>query len=104
MTQREQFEAWLDQRRADFPLQSPTLFEAWQAAQAAQAAMTPPESTLVALARRCLWIAYCWNDHNFEKPAHRYAQIEAEQHGIIDLDAANVWIAAAPQPKEQRLE
>lgn len=52
------------------------------------------DSTLEALARRCLWIAYCWNDHNFEDAAHTYARKEAEEHGIHTFEQANRWITA----------
>ena len=65
----------------------------------------PPESTLIALARRCLWIAYVWNDHNFEA-AHKCAKEEAEKHGITSIEDANCWIDAhpprAPLTEEQK--
>lgn len=43
------------------------------------------------LARRLLWIAYCWNDHNFDAP-HLEARKTAQQHGIHTLDQANEWL------------
>lgn len=49
---------------------------------------------LIALARRCLWIAYCWNDHNFE-PANTYARTEAEKLGIQSFEHANEWLDKA---------
>ena len=63
---------------------------AWQRAQGAV-----PEPVRDALARRCLWLAFCWNDHNFG-PAHEEARKEALKHGIDSFDAANEWLAAAP--------
>lgn len=57
-----------------------------------------PENVRDELARRCLWLAFCWNDHNFEA-AHICARKEAEKHGIASFDEANAWLAAAaPQP------
>lgn len=51
--------------------------------------------TLRALARRTLWVAYCWNDHNFG-PAHKYARKAAGQAGINDFDQANAWLESLP--------
>lgn len=59
-----------------------------------------PESTLMALARRCLWIAYVWNAHNFEA-AYKYAREEAQAHGIKSFDDANTWLTS--QPKREPL-
>lgn len=50
-----------------------------------------PKDVLHALARRCLWIAYCWNDHNFEE-AYKYARRDAEACGIKSFEDANHWI------------
>jgi hypothetical protein len=44
-----------------------------------------------AMARRLLWIAFVWNDHNFG-PAHEEARSEARRHGITSLDDANAWL------------
>jgi len=56
------------------------------------------ESTLLALARRCLWIAYVWNDHNFVEAAHKYAKQEAERHGIKSFEQSNDWLRShSPQ-------
>ncbi len=55
-----------------------------------------PEKARDALARRCLWIAYVWNDHNF-RDAYEYAREEAESHGITSFDEANEWLEAKPQ-------
>lgn len=64
----------------------------------------PVQTTLEALARQCLWIAYAWNDHNFED-AFTYARKTAQQHGIKDFDEANEWLAAQPvQPAQQTKE
>lgn len=59
-----------------------------------------PEPVRDALARRCLWLAFCWNDHNFG-PAHEEARKEALKHGIDSFDAANEWLAAAPSAGSQ---
>lgn len=45
------------------------------------------------LARRTLWIAYCWNDHNFEA-AHLQARKEAEAAGIHTFEEANAFLAS----------
>lgn len=70
-------------------------------------ALVQPEPSetnpMQALARRCLWIAYCWNDHNF-KSAHLYARREAEAHGIRSFEDANRWLAAAPVPSPEPRE
>jgi len=44
-----------------------------------------------AMARRLLWLAFCWNDHNFDE-AHIEARREAEKHGIRSFDEANAWL------------
>jgi hypothetical protein len=61
------------------------------------AASDVPCSVRDALARRCLWLAFCWNDHNFG-PAHKVARKEALQHGITSFDEANEWLSTAPAP------
>ena len=68
---------------------------AWQRAQGA----VVPEPVRDALARRCLWLAFCWNDHNFG-PAHEEARKEALKHGIDSFDAANEWLASTGQEVE----
>ena len=55
-----------------------------------------PEKARDALAWRCLWIAYVWNDHNF-LGAYKYAREEAESHGITSFDEATEWLEAQPQ-------
>jgi hypothetical protein len=66
--------------------------------QAAQtAAQEPSGEALHDLARRCLWIAYCWNDHNFEHP-QQYARNTAKLHGISSFEDAQAWLAAPPLP------
>ena len=60
-----------------------------------------PEPVRDAMARRCLWLAFCWNDHNFG-PAHEEARKEALKHGIDSFDAANEWLAAAPSAGSQK--
>lgn len=49
------------------------------------------QTALIELARRCLWLAFCWNDHNFG-PAHEQARKEAAKHGIGSMDEANVFL------------
>lgn len=44
------------------------------------------------MARRLLWLAFVWNDHNFEE-AHIEARREAEAHGITTLEQANEWLS-----------
>lgn len=66
-----------------------------RAALATQPAVPSQDAVTVALARRLLWIAYVWNDHNFDY-AHREARREAEKHGITNLDEANAWLAGQP--------
>lgn len=44
------------------------------------------------MARRLLWLAFVWNDHNFEE-AHIEARREAEAHGITTLKQANEWLS-----------
>lgn len=53
---------------------------------------------LESLARRLLWLAFCWNDHNFDA-AHKCAREEAARHGITDLDKANDWLSGRDLPE-----
>lgn len=78
-----------------------SLLAAAPATPAAQGAV--PEPVRDALARRCLWLAFCWNDHNFG-PAHEEARKEALKHGIDSFDAENEWLAAAPAHPAERKE
>ena len=57
------------------------------------APLAAPEGTYE-LARRCLWIAFTWNDHNFQAP-WKYARDEAAKFGITNIDQANAWIDKA---------
>ncbi len=43
------------------------------------------------LARRTAWIAYVWNDHNFED-AYIEARRECKEHGIDSFEAANDYL------------
>lgn len=47
------------------------------------------------LARGLLWLAFVWNDHNFEA-AHKEARRIAERAGIRSFEDANAWLEAAP--------
>jgi hypothetical protein len=51
-----------------------------------------------AMARRLLWLAFCWNDHNFGA-AHEEARKEAALHGITSFEQANAWLATQPPPQ-----
>ena len=54
-----------------------------------------PPSVQANLARGLLWLAFVWNDHNFEA-AHKEARRIAERAGIRSLEDANAWLEAAP--------
>jgi dihydrofolate reductase (trimethoprim resistance protein) len=69
--------------------------------------MTQNEATdaaidrVIDLARRTLWIAWNWNDHNF-KGAHTYARETAIENGINSFEEANEFletIRAALKPE-----
>ena len=100
--ERAGFEAWLGVKPCgaahDLAYEAFKAGAAWQRAQGAV-----PEPVRDALARRCLWLAFCWNDHNFG-PAHEEARKEALKHGIDSFDAANEWLAAAPAHPAERQE
>lgn len=51
--------------------------------------------TTLKLARRLLWIAFCWNDHNFDD-AHIEARRTAEECGLKSFEQANEWLATQP--------
>lgn len=42
-------------------------------------------------AYRLLWLAFVWNDHNFE-PAHTAARLTCEKHGIKSFDEGNAYL------------
>ena len=44
------------------------------------------------LARRCLWGALVWNDHNFDQPLHFYCRKSASEAGIFTIDQANSFL------------
>lgn len=58
------------------------------------------------LARRALWMAFVWNDHNFTHPLD-YAREEAKKAGLNSREDAKKFLsdvamlAAAPQPKKE---
>lgn len=64
--------------------------------EAVDLASEPDQTVLYKLARRTLWIAYCWNDHNFEA-AHKEARRTAEECGINSFDDANDWLKKLPK-------
>jgi len=51
----------------------------------------PCTEAVYALARKLLWIAYVWNDHNFDA-AHKVALKLAQEFGIESFDQANDWL------------
>lgn len=58
--------------------------------------ITPPVvsddvAKLLTLARRTMWIALCWNDHNFDE-YHKYAKADTEGAGFTDVAQANAWL------------
>lgn len=57
---------------------------------------------LVKLARRTLWIAYSWNDHNFEHPL-AYARQEASSLGIKSFEEANNWLERITARDEDKI-
>jgi hypothetical protein len=59
----------------------------------------PDPMVLHKLARRCLWIAYVWNDHNFDA-AYKCARKTAEECGVHSFDDANDWLNALPPQRE----
>lgn len=40
------------------------------------------------LIRRLMWIAFVWNDHNFEHTPQHYAREELEKIGVTNFDEA----------------
>ena len=62
-----------------------------RALAALDAAVEVPEGQ-AEMARRLLWIAFSWNDHNCEA-AHIEARKEAARHGINNFDQANEWLS-----------
>lgn len=57
-----------------------------------------------AMAYRLLWLAFVWNDHNFED-AHIEARDTALEFGITSFDEANAWLekqrALVAEPENQ---
>lgn len=51
----------------------------------------PCTEAVYALARKLLWIAYAWNDHNFDHP-YKIARALAQEFGIESFDQANAWL------------
>lgn len=47
------------------------------------------------LARRCLWGAFVWNDHNFDH-LQNFCKGEAIRAGIENIEQANAFIDATP--------
>ena len=47
------------------------------------------------LARRCLWGAVNWNDHNFE-PLYKYCRKSAADAGVFTVDQANALLEQTP--------
>lgn len=55
------------------------------------------------LAHRLLWIAFVWNDHNFEA-AHIVARKTAATWGITSFDEANAYLESKRAPAAQPLQ
>ena len=71
-----------------------------EAAEALRESLAQPDPMVLhKLACRCLWIAYVWNDHNFDE-AFKYAKRTAEECGVHSFDDANDWLNSLPQKKE----
>lgn len=68
-------------------------------AERRNAALEKDLGKIQSLARRTLWLAFCWNDHNFRE-AHTYAQTAAELSGIKSFEEANKFIESWTQPTE----
>lgn len=51
----------------------------------------PCTEAMCTLARKLLWVAYVWNDHNFEHP-YKIARKLAQEFGIESFDQANAWL------------
>lgn len=51
----------------------------------------PCTEAVYSLARKLLWIAYVWNDHNFDHP-YQIARKLAQEFGIESVDQANAWL------------
>lgn len=51
----------------------------------------PCTEAVYALARKLLWVAYVWNDHNFDHP-YKIARKLAAEFGIESFDQANAWL------------
>lgn len=59
-------------------------------------ALSAQVERLTPLARRCIWGALVWNDHNFGD-LRGCLKEETHKAGILDIDEANEFIAATPQ-------
>ena len=62
----------------------------------------PDEWTQAKLARMTLWLAYCWNDHNFDKRPDQYARECAKELGIAGFEDANDWLAGVKVENPRR--
>lgn len=51
----------------------------------------PCTEAVYVMARKLLWIAYVWNDHNFDHP-YKVAREMAQEFGIESFDQANAWL------------
>lgn len=73
-----------------------TLERAIQALRAERDALAAQVERLTPLARRCIWGALVWNDHNFGD-LRGCLKEETHKAGILDIDEANGFLAATPQ-------
>lgn len=58
--------------------------------------------TAAKLARMTLWLAFCWNDHNFRKSADEYARECARELGIKCFEDANEWLCSVTVENPRR--
>jgi hypothetical protein len=63
--------------------------------EAERDALAAQVEKLKPLARRCLWGAINWNDHNFG-PLHKYCRESAAEAGVYTIDQANTLLEEAP--------
>jgi hypothetical protein len=63
--------------------------------QAERDALAAQVEVLKPLARRCLWGAVNWNDHNFDS-LHKYCRKSAAEAGVFTVDQANALLESTP--------
>lgn len=66
-----------------------------KALMAERDALAAQVEVLTPLARRCLWGAIVWNDHNFD-PLHTYCRESTAEAGVHTVDQANALLESTP--------